>query len=202
MKRLFFLPLFAIQASLFAQPGNAPQQSSQLEVRVQSVPSSPQTTKGAPETVIHERNEKIETTLSIIKPDAVRNRHIGDITSRFEDEGLRIIAIKMTQLTKDDAAKFYSVHKGKPFFNDLVKFMSSGPIVVMVLEGDYAISKNREIMGATNPKSALPGTIRSDFAQSITENAVHGSDSSEAAQDEIKFFFKPNEIFPVESQKE
>lgn len=135
-----------------------------------------------------------EQTLSIIKPDAVKDRHIGAIIDRFEKNGLTIAAIKKVQLSKDQAGEFYAVHKGKPFYDDLTTFMASGPIVVMVLDGDNAIAKNREIMGATNFKNALPGTIRKDFAKSMTENAVHGSDSLESATSEIQFFFKPNEI--------
>lgn len=136
-----------------------------------------------------------EQTLSIIKPDAVKGHHIGAIIDRFEQNGLKIAAIKMTQLTPDQAAQFYSVHKGKPFYNDLVAFMASGPIVAMVLDGNNAIQKNRDIMGATNKDKALPGTIRKDFAASVTENAVHGSDSPETAKAEIAFFFTPKDIY-------
>lgn len=135
-----------------------------------------------------------EQTLSIIKPDAVAGNHIGEIISRFEKAGLTISAIRMEKLTKDQAAKFYAVHKGRAFFPDLVSFMSSGPVVVMVLEGDNAIARNREIMGATDPAKAAKGTIRKDFAGSLTKNAVHGSDSPEAAKEEIAFFFKPQDI--------
>lgn len=135
-----------------------------------------------------------ERTLSIIKPDAVGNNHIGQIISRFEANGLKIVAIKMVQLDSNKAGKFYEAHKGKPFYNELVNFMSSGPVVIMVLEGDDAITKNREIMGATNPEQAKEGTIRKDFASSMGKNAVHGSDSPEAAKTEIEFFFAPNEI--------
>ncbi len=136
----------------------------------------------------------MERTLSIIKPDAVAKNVIGKIIDRFESNGLRIAAMKKVQLTKDDAAKFYEVHKERPFFNDLVEYMTSGPVVVMVLEGENAVAKNRELMGATNPKEAAPGTIRADFAQSIEANAVHGSDSLENADKEIRFFFAQREI--------
>ncbi len=135
-----------------------------------------------------------EQTLSIIKPDAVRDRHVGLIIDRFEKNGLTIAAIKKVQLTKDQAGEFYAVHKGKPFYEDLTTFMASGPVIVMVLDGDNAVQKNRDIMGATNYKNAADGTIRKDFAKSMTENAVHGSDSLESAASEIKFFFQPNEI--------
>lgn len=136
----------------------------------------------------------IERTLSIIKPDAVAKNLIGKINSRFEDAGLKIIAAKMVQLTKEQAEGFYDIHRQRPFFNDLVTFMISGPVLVQVLEGDNAVVKNRDIMGATNPKDAAPGTIRKDFASSIDENAVHGSDSPDNAKIEINFFFKPQEI--------
>lgn len=136
-----------------------------------------------------------QQTLSIIKPDAVAANHIGEIIARFEKAGLRIAAIKMVSLSKDKVKEFYAVHKDRPFFGDLTEFVSSGPIIAMVLEGDNAIAKNREIMGATDFTKAAPGTIRADFAQSVTKNAVHGSDSPEAAKEEIAFFFQPNEIF-------
>lgn len=136
----------------------------------------------------------IERTFSIVKPDAVAKNVIGEIYSRFEKNGLRIIACKMLQLTREQAEGFYAVHKERPFFNDLVAFMISGPVVVQVLEGENAIAKNRELMGATNPKEAAPGTIRADFADSIDENAVHGSDAAETAQEEIAFFFSNDEI--------
>lgn len=135
-----------------------------------------------------------ERTLSIIKPDAVGKNHIGAIIARFEKAGLKVIASKMLQLSQEQAQGFYAVHKERPFFKDLVTFMVTGPVVVMTLEGENAIAKNREIMGATDPKKAAPGTIRADFATSIDENAVHGSDSSENAATEIAFFFKANEI--------
>lgn len=135
-----------------------------------------------------------EQTLSIIKPDAVQKGVIGKIIDRFESNGLRIAAMKKLQLSKCDAQAFYAIHKDRPFFNDLVEFMISGPVVVMVLEGDNAVSKNRDLMGATNPKEAKPGTIRADFAQSIDANAVHGSDSPENARNEIAFFFAAREI--------
>lgn len=130
-----------------------------------------------------------ERTLSIIKPDAVRKNHIGEIISRFEKNELKIVGAQMLQLTENQAKKFYEIHKERPFYNDLVNFMTSGPVMVMVLEGENAVLKNREIMGATNPKDAAPGTIRKDFASSIDENAVHGSDSLENAEIEVKFFF-------------
>ncbi len=138
-----------------------------------------------------------EQTLSIIKPDAVKNHYIGDIISRFEDANLNIDAIKMTRMTKEQAEKFYAEHREKPFFPELVEFMSSGPIVAMVLEGNDVIAKNRKIMGATDPKKAEKDTLRADFAESVTRNAVHGSDSPEAAKREITFFFKADEIFPA-----
>lgn len=137
----------------------------------------------------------IERTLSIIKPDAVSKQLIGQIISRFERAGLRVAAAKMMHLTTQQAEGFYAVHKERPFFRALVDFMSSGPVFVQVLEGENAIVRNREIMGATNPKEAAPGTIRADFAESIDHNAVHGSDASETAQQEIAFFFQPYEVF-------
>ncbi len=136
----------------------------------------------------------IERTFSIIKPDAVAKNVIGEIVSRFEKNGLRIVALKMVQLKKEQAEGFYAVHKERPFFNDLVAFMISGPVVVQVLEGENAVLKNRELMGATNPAEAAPGTIRADFAESIDENAVHGSDAPETAKEEIAFFFSKDEI--------
>ncbi len=135
-----------------------------------------------------------EQTLSIIKPDAVASNHIGDIISRFEKAGLKIVAAKMLHLSTEQAQGFYAVHKHRPFFQELVTFMTTGPVLVMVLEGEDAISKNRAIMGATNPKDAAPGTIRADFAKSIEKNAVHGSDAAETAKTEIAFFFKPQDI--------
>lgn len=136
----------------------------------------------------------MEQTLSIIKPDAVKKGVIGKIISRFETNGLRIAAAKKLLLSTDDAKKFYEVHKERPFYGELVEFMTSGPVVVMVLEGENAVAKNRELMGATNPKEAAPGTIRADFAESIDANAVHGSDSLENAKIEIAFFFAKKEI--------
>lgn len=135
-----------------------------------------------------------ERTLSIIKPDAVGKNVIGQIVSRFEDAGLTVIGAKMLHLSREQAEGFYAVHKERPFFGELVGFMISGPVVVQVLEGDNAIAKNRELMGATNPKEAAAGTIRGDFAESIDANAVHGSDSAENAKIEIDFFFKPEEL--------
>ncbi len=136
----------------------------------------------------------VEQTLSIIKPDATKKGVIGKIIDRFESSGLRIAAMKKLQLSKCDAQQFYAVHKERPFFGDLVEFMISGPVVVIVLEGEGAVLKNRDLMGATNPKEAKPGTIRSDFAESIDANAVHGSDSLENAANEIAFFFAQREI--------
>lgn len=135
-----------------------------------------------------------ERTLSIIKPDAVAKNVIGEIYSRFEKNGLRVVAAKMAQLTREQAEGFYAVHKARPFFNDLVSFMISGPVMIQVLEGDNAVLKNRDLMGATNPKEAAPGTIRADFADSIDANAVHGSDSAENAKTEIEFFFSEDQI--------
>jgi nucleoside-diphosphate kinase len=139
-------------------------------------------------------NMAVERTLSIIKPDAVKKNVIGKIISRFETAGLKIAAAKMIWLTKEQAESFYDVHRGRPFYDALVKFVSSGPVLVQVLEGENAIALNREIMGATNPKDAKPNTIRADFANSIDENAVHGSDAPETAKVEIEFFFSPKEI--------
>lgn len=131
----------------------------------------------------------IERTISIIKPDAVAKNVIGQIYSRFENAGLQVIAARMIHLSQEQAEGFYAVHKERPFFADLVSFMTSGPVMVQVLEGEDAVAKNRELMGATNPKEANAGTIRADFAESIDENAVHGSDSLENAEIEINFFF-------------
>lgn len=138
----------------------------------------------------------IERTLSIIKPDAVGKNVIGKIYSRFETNGLKIVAAKMKWLSKTEAEGFYAVHKERPFFKDLVAFMISGPVMVQVLEGEGAIAKHREVMGATNPKQAAPGTIRADFAASIDENAVHGSDGPETARGEIHYFFADTDICP------
>jgi nucleoside-diphosphate kinase len=135
-----------------------------------------------------------ERTLSIIKPDAVGCNEIGAILSKFEEAGLVIVACKMMHLTEKQASEFYAIHKERPFFGELVEFMTSGPVLVQVLEGDDAINKNREVMGATNPDHAKPGTIRNEFAKSVGENAVHGSDSPETAKHEIAFFFKESEI--------
>ena len=136
----------------------------------------------------------MERTLSIIKPDAVAKNVVGKILSRFEEAGLRIAATKKTRLSRVDAEAFYAVHKDRPFFGELVEFMISGPVVVSVLEGENAMAMNRDLMGATNPKEAAPGTIRADFADSIDANAVHGSDSLENAEIEINFFFAQREI--------
>jgi nucleoside-diphosphate kinase len=138
----------------------------------------------------------IQRTLSIIKPDAVSKNLIGKIYSRFEESGLKIIAAKMKHLSQDEAGGFYIIHKERPFYNDLVKFMTSGPVIIQVLEGENAVDKHRDIMGATNPADAKPGTIRADFAASIDENAVHGSDSLDNAVTEIAYFFKADEICP------
>ncbi|MBB3191409.1 nucleoside-diphosphate kinase [Halomonas cerina] len=137
-----------------------------------------------------------QRTLSIIKPDAVAKNVIGEIESRFEKAGLKIVAAKMLQLSQEQAEGFYAEHKERPFFKDLVGFMTSGPVVVQVLEGDNAIAANRDLMGATNPKEAEAGTIRADYAQSIDANAVHGSDSPESAEREIAYFFEDSEICP------
>lgn len=136
----------------------------------------------------------VEQTLSIIKPDAVAKGVIGKIVDRFESKGLKIAAMKKVQLSVSDVEEFYAVHKERPFFKDLVTYMANGPVVLMVLEGENAIIENRVIMGATNPKDAAKGTIRADFAESIDANAVHGSDSPENAEKEIKFFFAGREI--------
>ena len=136
----------------------------------------------------------VERTLSIIKPDAVANNVIGEIYTRFERAGLKIVAAKMTWLARPDAEGFYAVHRERPFFKGLVEFMTSGPVMIQVLEGDDAIAKNRDLMGATDPRNAAPGTIRADFAQSIDANAVHGSDGPGTAETEIEFFFPLQEI--------
>jgi nucleoside-diphosphate kinase len=138
----------------------------------------------------------IERTLSIIKPDAVAKNIIGEIYSRFEKNGLRIIAARMMQLGKEQAEGFYAVHRERPFYKDLVEFMTSGPVIVQVLEGENAINKNRELMGATNPADAAPGTIRADFATTVDENAVHGSDGPDTAKQEIAFFFGDGGLCP------
>ena len=136
----------------------------------------------------------VERTLSIIKPDAVAKNVIGEIYSRFEQNGLRIVAARMRQLSRAEAEQFYAVHRQRPFFKDLVDFMVSGPIMVQVLEGENAIARNRDLMGATDPKKAEKGTIRADFADSIDANAVHGSDSAQTAASEVAFFFSEMEI--------
>jgi nucleoside-diphosphate kinase len=136
-----------------------------------------------------------EQTLSIIKPDAVGQNQIGNIIEYFERDGLSVVAAKMLHLTEDQAKKFYVVHKDRPFYQELVDFMISGPVLIMVLEGENAISRNRKIMGPTDPSKAPEGTIRADFATSIERNAIHGSDSKETAKEEVSFFFKQNEIF-------
>jgi nucleoside-diphosphate kinase len=138
----------------------------------------------------------VERTLSIIKPDAVAKNVIGEIYSRFEKAGLRIIAARMEHLSAEKAGEFYAVHKERPFYGDLVEFMTSGPVMIQVLEGEDAIARNREVMGATNPAEAAPGTIRADFAQTVDENAVHGSDGTDTASVEIEFFFGSDGICP------
>lgn len=138
----------------------------------------------------------VERTLSIIKPDAVAKNQIGEVLRRFEKVGLRIVAARMLHLTSEQAQGFYAVHKDRPFYNDLVKFMTSGPVLVQVLEGEGAVAKNREVMGATDPKKAAPGTIRADLASNVEENAVHGSDALETAKTEISFFFRDGELCP------
>lgn len=136
----------------------------------------------------------VERTLSIIKPDAVAKNVIGQIYSRFEQSGLKIVGAKMRRLSKADAEGFYAVHRARPFFAPLVEFMSSGPVMIQVLEGENAVARHREIMGATNPKDAAPGTIRADFAESIDANAVHGSDAEDTARQEIEYFFGAQEL--------
>ncbi|MDC9605329.1 nucleoside-diphosphate kinase [Xenorhabdus griffiniae] len=138
----------------------------------------------------------IERTFSIIKPNAVKKDAIGSIYARFESAGFKIIAAKMLHLTREQAEGFYAEHKGRPFFDGLVAFMTSGPIMVQVLEGENAVQRHRDLMGATNPDNALAGTLRADYADSFTENAVHGSDSPESASREIAYFFSDDEIFP------
>lgn len=138
----------------------------------------------------------IERTLSIIKPDATRRNLTGKINARFEERGLRIVAQRRLRLSREEAEAFYAVHRARPFFGDLVAFMISGPVVVQVLEGENAVTLNREVMGATNPANAAPGTIRKDFAESIEANSVHGSDSLENARTEIAFFFAGVDICP------
>ena len=137
----------------------------------------------------------VERTLSIVKPDAVAKNVIGKIVSRFEAAGLKIVAAKLVQLSQADAEQFYAVHKERPFFKDLVEFMISGPVMIQALEGENAIARNRELMGATDPKKAAPGTIRADFADSIDANAVHGSDAAETAAAEVAFFFPGMNVF-------
>jgi len=138
----------------------------------------------------------IERTLSIIKPDAVAKNVIGEIYNRFEKAGLRVVAARMEQLSAEKAGEFYAVHKERPFYQDLVAFMTSGPVMIQALEGEDAIAKNREVMGATNPADAAPGTIRADFAQTVDENAVHGSDGTDTAKAEIEFFFGDDGVCP------
>lgn len=137
----------------------------------------------------------VERTFSIVKPDAVADNNIGSIYQRFEKAGLNIVASRMMHLSREQAQRFYDVHSERPFYNDLVEFMTSGPVMVQVLEGENAIAKNREVMGATNPADAAPGTIRADFASSVERNAVHGSDAPETAAVEIAFFFDETEVF-------
>jgi nucleoside-diphosphate kinase len=141
----------------------------------------------------------LERTFSIVKPDGVARNLIGQVLSRFEKAGLKVVAARMAHLSQRDAEGFYAVHSARPFFKDLVKYMTSGPVLLQVLEGENAIAKNREIMGATDPKKAAPGTIRADFAESIDANAVHGSDSAENARIEIAYFFPACEVYPRRS---
>jgi nucleoside-diphosphate kinase len=141
-------------------------------------------------------NVAVERTLSIIKPDAVAKNVIGQIYARFEAAGLKIVAARMTHLSREQAEGFYAVHRERPFFGDLVKFMTSGPVIIQVLQGENAIQRNRDLMGATDPKKAAPGTIRADFADSIDANAVHGSDGPQTAAAEIAYFFPTVEIYP------
>jgi len=138
----------------------------------------------------------VERTLSIVKPDGVRKNLIGEVYRRFENAGLRIVAARMVRLSQSDAEGFYAVHRERPFFKDLVAYMTSGPVMVQVLEGEGAVAKNREIMGATDPKKAAPGTIRADLAESIEQNVVHGSDSAENAAREVAYFFAETELCP------
>jgi|SRR5450755_127111 nucleoside-diphosphate kinase len=138
----------------------------------------------------------VERTLSIVKPDGVASNLIGDVYRRFESAGLRIIAVRMLRLSEQQAELFYAVHRARPFYRDLVRYMSSGPVIAQVLEGEAAIAKNREIMGATDPKKAAPGTVRADLAKSIEENVVHGSDAPETAASEIAFFFSAMDLCP------
>ena len=137
----------------------------------------------------------VERTFSIIKPDAVAKNVIGEIVARFEKAGLRVVASRMTHLSRAEAEGFYAVHKARPFFKDLVEFMISGPVVLQVLEGENAIQKNRDLMGATDPRKAAPGTIRADFAQSIDANAVHGSDGPDTAREEVAYFFAQHQVY-------
>lgn len=207
MKKFYFQILiaafslsFALQAGLLAQSQENPKNQSkhQLDVQMQRLPAGNEENENARNVP---QNEKTERTLSILKPDALKNGHIGDIISRFEKNGLHIAGMKMTRLSPEQASQFYNVHRDRPFFNKLVQYMSSGPVIILVLEGNQAISKNRALMGATDPQKAEMGTIRADFAESVTENAVHGSDSPESAQQEIQFFFKPQEIFSESASK-
>jgi nucleoside-diphosphate kinase len=138
----------------------------------------------------------VERTLSIVKPDGVQKNLIGEVYRRFEQAGLEVVAAKMLRLRRDQAEGFYAVHRARPFFNDLVEYMTSGPVMVQVLEGENAIQKNRDLMGATNPADAKPGTIRADFAKSIEENVVHGSDGADTAAAEIRFFFAEADVCP------
>lgn len=200
MKSVHFFTLLAsvaLHAGLIAQTSSVQGSTSQ----VTSTPSTSSTTSNvkdpyAPPPPDELRsNQHIQRTLSILKPDALKNRHVGDIISRFEDAGLRVAAIKLIKLTPEQAAKFYQEHQDRSFYPDLVKYMTSGPVIVMVLEGNQAVARNRQLMGETDPTKATPGTIRADFAESMTKNAVHGSDSPESARKEIEFFFKPDEIY-------
>lgn len=163
-------------------------------IETQTPPPAPAQAHATPAQTLPELPEGIERTLSIIKPDAVDHNHIGDIISRFERGGLKVVGAKMVSLTPEQAKQFYAVHRERPFFNNLVDYMTSGPVVILVLQGKNAIGQNRFLMGKTDPQQATPGTIRADFGESISRNAVHGSDAVEAANEEILFFFQPNEI--------
>lgn len=206
--------LFSLMMAALTGPLMLVAQSTQprLDVQVKQLPSNqegnyyddsqgvvnrqdqPPGNVGEPRRADQNQQVVVEQTLSIVKPDAVQNNHIGEIISRFERSGLRVAAIKMVQLTQGQAERFYQVHRDRPFYPDLVKFMTSGPVVVMVLEGKDAVAKNRELMGATDPRKANQGTIRADLAKDMSQNAVHGSDSAETAKEEIGLFFQSNEI--------
>jgi nucleoside-diphosphate kinase len=194
---LTLLPLFVLHVGLPAQASNHGATSPSItSTSIFSSSTNGVTTPYTPSKPDELRkNQKIERTLSILKPDALKNHHIGNIISRFEDAGLHIAALKMIKLTPEQVSEFYKIHRDRPFYPELVKFISSGPIVAIVLEGNNAVNKNRQLMGATDPNKAEKGTIRADYAESVSRNSVHGSDSLENANQEIEFFFQPNEIF-------